>query len=141
MAFTEAQKLKIRVYLGIPSIYRYRDPRLEGAITVVGNDADASAEVVSILAKLATVETDIDSAMTTAGLKRADEVEWYAGKGGTAGNAVVEAQAAKGRRWCSRLSQILGTPIVNDAFGTQGYGGDWYMGPSFQNSSGIIPLG
>jgi hypothetical protein len=140
MAFTDAQKVKIRVYLGVPSINRFRDPRLEGALDVVGADPEAAAEVLAILAKLATVETALDDATSTAGLKRADEVEWYPGKGQT-GSAAIDAQRNVGRRWCSRLSQLLGVPIVNDAFGTLGHGGDWFFGRGAQGTGGMTPLG
>ena len=91
---------------------------------------------------IVTVETDYDAAFADAGLKRADEVEFYAGKGNAA-TALVDAQARRGRVQCSRLSQLLGMPLVGDYFGREGFGGDWYIGPTMQRSSGggFMPLG
>lgn len=133
MAFTTAEAQAIRQYLGVPTLNRYRDPRLENAITIAGSDVDAAAAVRVILAKLVTVETDYDAAFADAGLKRADEVEFYAGKGNAA-TPLVDAQARRGRVQCSRLSQLLGMPILGDYFGRDGFGGDWYLGPAMQKS-------
>ena len=139
--FSNAERVLIRRYLGIPSVLRYKDTRLEVELDRIGaQDAPMVAEIRYILADLATVEASLLTAMTTAGLKRADEVEWYAGSTGNAGNATIEGYKARGRMFCSRLSQALGVPIVHDAFGTKGYTGDWFFAPSAQNS-GIIPLG
>lgn len=141
--FTTAERVLIRRYLGAPSVLRYRDTRLEVELDRIGSDDPAMvAEIRSILADLATVETNLSTAMTTAGLKRADEVEWYAGSTANAGNAAIEGHKARGRMFCSRLSAALGVPIVHDAFGTKGYTGDWFFTPSMQNSNGgIIPMG
>lgn len=142
MAFTTAEAQAIRQYLGVPTLNRYRDPRLENAIIIAGADVDAAAAVRVILAKLVTVETDYDAAFADAGLKRADEVEFYAGKGNAA-MPLVDAQVRRGRVQCSRLSQLLGMPLVGDYFGRDGFGGDWYIGPTMQRSSGggFMPLG
>ncbi len=142
MAFTTAEAQAIRQYLGVPTLNRYRDPRLENAIIIAGADTDAAAAVRVILAKLVTVETDYDAAFADAGLKRAVEVEFYAGAGNKA-TALVDAQARRGRVQCSRLSQLLGMPLVGDYFGREGFGGDWYIGPTMQRSSGggFMPLG
>lgn len=134
MAFTLAQAQAIRQYLGYPTLFRYRNTRLESAITVTGDDAEASAAAVVILTALATTQTDFDSAFTSAGLKRADEVEWYQGAGGK-GTAELDAQRARGRMYCSRLSQLLGVPLWGDYWGTLGFAGDGFMSPAMQNSS------
>lgn len=140
MAFTTAEAVQIRKYLGVPSINRYRDPRLEGAIEVVGADTDAATEVRAILAAITNVETTLTSALSTAGLKRAEDIEWYQASSGSSGSSVVEAGRSEGRRLCAQLSVLFGVPLVNDAFGTGGYGGDWFMGTGFQYG-GPIRLG
>lgn len=141
MAFTEAQKVQIRKWLGYPSIFRYKDVRLESAITVVGDDPDAQAEAESILARLSggatSVDSQLDDALGTAGLKRAEDIEWYQpGSGSSAASSGATAQQASlehaGRLLCSRLSQLFGVPLYGDAYGTRGYPGDQFTGPAHQ---------
>lgn len=150
MAFTNAQKVQIRKWLGYPSIFRYKDVRLESAIEVVGDDPDAQAEVEAVLARLATgddsVESQLDDALGTAGLKRAEDVEWYqAGSETSAGaNGATAQQAALehgGRILCSRLSQLFGVPLYGDAYGTKGYPGDQFTGKAHQYGGGVIRMG
>ncbi len=139
MALSEAQKTQVRKWLCIPDLWRYLDTRFESVIANLS--ATAEAEVVAILAELVTVDAAIGTFLiTTAGLKRADEVEWYPGSKGM-GSAQIEALMGRGRMLCSRLSTLTGVPLLGDAFGKQGYGGDWWMGPSFQGSGGLIGLG
>lgn len=129
MAFTEAQKVKIRFYLGFPDVFRYANTRLESAIDVIGGRAETQTEVESVLARLVVIETAIESSLSTAGLKRAEDVEWY--QGGAAGTQ-IEGKRAEGKAYCSRLSIIFGIPLQGDAFGTGGYRGDNWMGRQFQ---------
>jgi len=138
MAFTAAQQVQIRKYLGYPQVFRYRNSRLEDAITVVGADVDSSAEVVSILASIAGVETGLTSALENAGLKRAEDIEWY--QSSASGSSEVDTKRAEGRRFCARLSQLFGVPLLNDAFGTAGYEDDGFMGVGHQYG-GPIPMG
>jgi hypothetical protein len=140
MAFTTAQATQIRKYLGFPQLNLFRNTRLEDAILIVGADVDASAEVVSILASLVTVEVGLTLSLSDAGLKRADEVEWYPGTGGSASPA-ISGWKAEGRRYCSRLSQLFGIELAGDAFGVGGYQGDGYMGVGGQYGGGVIRMG
>lgn len=142
MAFTTAEAQAIRQYLGVPTLNRYKDPRLENAIIIAGDNVDSAAAVRVILAALVVVQTAFDAAFDTAGIKRADEVEWYEGSD-KAGTAEVNAQARRGRMQCSRLSQLLGMPLVGDYWGTLGFSGDWYIGAGMQKSGmgGVTPLG
>src|SRR5688572_30254535 len=105
MAFTEAQKVKIRLYLGYPDTFQQNNTRLESAITVVGSRADTQTEVEGILASLATLETSLASSLSSAGLKRAEDVEWY--QSGS-GSAVIDQKRSEGRRYCNRLSTLFG---------------------------------
>ena len=129
MAFSEAQRVKIRFYLGYPDLYRYRDHRLESAIDVVGGRPETQALVETVLDAIADVETSVGSSLSTAGLKRAEDVEWY--QAGTAGSQ-IEGKRAEGRAHCSRLSIILGVTLAGDAFGRSGYEGDSWMGRGSQ---------
>ena len=153
MAFTSAQKKDIRKYLGYPQLNRYRDTRLESAIDVVGEDVDASAEVVALLTEIAAIDAKItagagsgaSTSTFTGSLKKADEVEWYAlgTSSGTTGGATPTTASFRdqGRVLCSRLSQLMGIPLWGDYYGSLGYPGDWFMGSAHQGRGGIIPLG
>lgn len=136
MAFTEAQKVKIRFYLGFPDTFQQNNTRLESAFDVIGGRPDVQAFVETILASLATVETSVASSLSSAGLKRAEDIEWY--QSGS-GSAAISQKLSEGRRYCARLSIVFGVPLVGDAFGTRGFEGDSWMGRSFQY--GVVPLG
>lgn len=129
MAFTAAQKQQIRNYLGAPAVYPDFQHRIEGAMDVVGEDAEASTIVTGWLVRL----TEIDTALTGSGssgststygaLKKVDEVEFYpvtdeSGSSGASSIALVE----QGRVLIQRLARILGVwdflPI-GDYFGTK----------------------
>lgn len=137
MAFTEAQKVKCRVYLGYPDTYQDNNTRLESAFDVIGERADTKALVETVLASLATVETSLSSAVSTAGLKSVGRgaVEWF-------GESSAQTSTRdEGRALCGRLSIIFGVPLAGDAFGTGGYQGDKWMGAGWQYGSGEILLG
>jgi hypothetical protein len=140
--FTTAQVAQIRKYLGYPNQFRYLDPRLESAIVIVDQDADAFNLTVGLLTSIAGIETELSNRLTEIGLRKADEVEWHEGarRNGVAG---VDGVRAEGRRFCSQLSQLMGVPLAGDAFGERGYGGDWWMHAGTQSSDGggVIPLG
>lgn len=131
MAFTDAQKVQIRKYLGAPDVHRQANTRLESALDVIGSRSDSQTEVESILASLVLVEAKLVSSWATAGLARAEDVEWFQSKGGGA-SAETEGKRSEGRRFCSRLSQLIGYPLLGDAFGTGGYGGDAWAGYGMQ---------
>jgi hypothetical protein len=132
VAFTDAQRVKIRLYLGYPIINRYRDPRLEGAIDVVGQEPEAQAQAEAILTTIASVDTSLASSLTTAGFKRVDKIEWYPNGSSSGPGPAISAKRAEGRRHVGRLSTLMGVPIGDDYFGERGYGGDAYMGIGHQ---------
>ncbi len=126
MAFSEAQRVKIRKYLGFPDTFQQNNTRLESAMNVIGSRPDTQAAVEAVLTDLATAETQVAASFTTAGLKRAEDVEWY--EGGTE----IRSKLGLGRMHAARLSIIMGVPLVGDYFGTSGYQGDNWMGPMNQ---------
>jgi len=143
MAFTTAQASAIRFCLGYPDLHRYRNTRLESAIEVVGDDVDASARVIAILAEIATLNGSsyFSDLLSKAGMKKADEVEWYPWTKGSA-SAPTEASMHRGRMLCGQLSIIFGVVLANDIFSTAGYtSSDGWMGRANQYGSGFFPLG
>lgn len=135
MAFTSSQTSAVRSYLGYPSVFRWANPRLESALSVVGLDADVSAQVVSLLAKIDNVFTSIDGiALVSAGVKTLDkgDVELYQDNQQTAGMRSI------GRTYVNRLSGIFGVPIYTDVFGVGGYKGDgWSEGTGISQLAGL----
>jgi len=137
MAFTEAQRSQIRLALGYPDLFLDVNCRLESAMDVVGERAAAKAQVDAILTSLTAVSTSLSSSLSSAGLKRAEDIEWYPDG---SGSAAIGQKRAEGRRFCAQLSIIFGVPIMGDMFGSAGYTGDAWMATTFQYG-GPIPLG
>lgn len=141
MALTAQQQAQIRQYLGYPDLFRYKNVRLEGAIN--GNlSAEAEALIDGHLTTLATIDAALTSGvgLTTAGIKKADEVEFFGAM------TTISALRALGRTVAGRISTALGVPIFADYFGGAGYPGDAYSdilgAPSGGNGrGGPIPLG
>jgi hypothetical protein len=133
VAFTAAQRVKIRLYLGYPVINRYRDPRLEGALDTVAAEPEAQAEVESIMTSIVAVNTSLASSLSTAGFKRVDKIEWFPSTASSGSvSPAVATKRSEGRLFCARLSTLMGVPLWSDYFGERGYGGDAYMGPAHQ---------
>lgn len=120
MAFTSAQKAKIRFYLGYPQVYLFANPRLESALDVIGANVDQSALVVALLAKLDAQNEEFIDAAGAAGLRTLDKDD----VGFFDGNSVILGNASVGRTLCNQLSITCGVPIANDIYGTHGYSGD-----------------
>ncbi len=127
--FTNADKMNIRFYLGYPQLFLGFSNRLESAIRVIQEDADAVLLVQSILEKLGKVSADLDESYINAGLKRVEEIEWYAGKDGN-GSTQIIGITAQGRQLVNQLSILFGVPKNADIFGKSGYGTDGWMGYS-----------
>lgn len=131
---TEQQKSSIRLYLGYPDRYRFRNSRLESVIDNLSPDAEV--QVATLLENLATVESALLKAgVTQAGVKRVDEIWFENGK-----VRVIEIRKT-GRMYASRLSIITGVPIYSDAFGTNGYFGDSFLPGNGEPTGGFFNLG
>lgn len=146
MAFTEAQKVKIRHYLGFPDVYRYANPRLESAMDVIGERPDTKAMIEEIMAEvaaglLALSPTNDSGLHTQAGLKKVDEIEFFGdAKSGTV-SAASDSMKTLVRENIGRLSIAFGVPVVHDIVGGGGYKLDSWGSEGFQGGGNIIPLG
>lgn len=136
---TPSEKTKVRMYLGYPSNWRYKHPRLEG---VLENDIDddVATEIRTALSNIASLETKIASdGISSAGIKRVEDIEFFA-----SGKVSTELKQW-GRFYVNRISILLGVPIYSDIFGTGGYYGDRFSQGGLANPaggrSGMIPLG
>lgn len=134
MAFTEAQKAQVRLALGYPFVHQDRNSRLEIAFDLLGANAEAQAQAEGILAALADVTAALVDSLSSAGLKRAEDIEWYQS---AQGSAAIGQKRAEGRRHCNQLSILLGVPIMADMFGEGGYEGDSWMSAASQYGAAI----
>lgn len=133
MAFTAAQKKDIRKYLGVPFGFYDLNYRLESMMDKVGADATDSAEVVSWLTELGTIETAISggssSAVTYGALKKVDEVEFHPPS--ESGSATTSPES-RGRALIMRLARAFG---VDDVLPN----GDYFSGS--MGGGGMLALG
>lgn len=153
MAFTDEQKVKVRFFLGYPFPFQQLNPRLEGALDLVGANVSATAMVVAMLAKLVTfygidpsnpgAPAAIDQVIAQAGVKRVesvDDVVEYGSTGnanaGSSGSAMLNTQNDAARQLVASLSIMMGVEIANNIFGTQGYNNDMWKARSYQMSVG-----
>jgi hypothetical protein len=143
MAFTSAESFKVRHYLGYPQVYRQSNPRLESAITLVGEDVDAVAAVQGLIVSIENVLTAIGSAgINAAGVKSLDQgaLEFFGG--GSSGVTKTAGLNSIGKQYVAQLSGIFGVPIATNIFGTVGYEGDaWKLGAGNSSWMGLAGLG
>lgn len=142
MAFTETQKVQIRAYLGYPDVFQDGNTRLESVFDVLGARAEAQAQAESIMADIVTAATSVASALTKAGIKKVDEIEFFDEQ---AGNVFDESRRV-GRMHIGRLSTLFGVPIAGDYFGTKGYAGSIInntnrLSAVAHGAGGVIPMG
>lgn len=117
MAFTEAERVQVRRWLGVPAIFVQAEPRLESAITTVqstadgGSRADNSTELAirGWLSDLATLETK------TKGLW---DIFLGTSVGDVSADAVrgMQALRSEGRRIVGHIGDALSHPPVRDVF-------------------------
>jgi hypothetical protein len=115
MAFTEAQRVKIRRYLGAPALYLSAEPLLENAMSGVELKPDSEAEAIALLATLDT----LDAKLLEVGCLQTVQV----------GNIQMDAIRAQAyvrqvaRTYAGRLAVLFGlNGPIRDAFGPQEVG-------------------
>lgn len=117
-AFTEAERVQIRSYLGASRMYIASDPRLESAITNAqtsaegGSAPDDSTEtyIRSLIVNLQGVDTRIKALQAQKGASAVDEIR--------VDPAREHGRLCKeGRMWVARLSDVLRYRPLRDVFG------------------------
>jgi hypothetical protein len=117
MAFTEAERVKVRRYLGFAAIYLQAEPMLENALSAVQSTADGGTrpdnstelDIRELLTHLATIETKLRELWNCSKTLKVDDV------------TVDPARAMlmlrmEGRRLVGYLAVALGTRPVRDVF-------------------------
>ena len=156
MAFTTAQQVHIRFFLGYPFPFQQLNPRLEGAIALVGADATATGMVAAMLTKLlgfygldpaAQAPPVIDQAIGQAGIKVVesadDKIEFgtTSGKGGETSSAILDAQNAVAKQLVGALSSMFGVEIASDVFSRRGYSGDGWQSNQMSRTGRSFTVG
>lgn len=136
------EKSQLRLYLGYPSLFRYKDTRLESTFDSV--DSDAEQLLRDLLLRFSDIDDAIDLSATDGQgtLKAVDEIQFYQNfKNGVAAG-LTETQTARAKQLVTRMSVILGVPLYGDIFSPDGYPGDTFseLG-GLGRSSNILPLG
>lgn len=119
MAFTEAERVQIRRWLGVPAIFVQAEPRLETAITTVqavsegGSRPDNTTELAirGYLAQLATIETKWQAWLDEMEAHKVDEIVIDPIRG-LAGLFKI------GRNYVGHIADALDHPPVRDVFTT-----------------------
>ncbi len=133
-----AEKAKIRLYLGFPDEFRYKNTRLESVLTTVSDEA--LDQIRELLVNLAAVDVAINTSglAGTGALKQVDEIHFY----GSATVTQNSQQRKTGRNYVGRLSIILGVPPYADYFGNGGWPGDSFSGLGTPDRpGGFYPIG
>jgi len=108
VAFTAAEAATLRRLLGYADRNRETYWLLESVLTSI--EAATETEVKTLLTRVAAVETQISSGLSRAGLKRAEDVEFYAS---------AEARSdwlEEGDRLVSQIAALLNIPVKQSAF-------------------------
>jgi hypothetical protein len=127
MEFNNAESTMIRTVLGYQNTYRFKNSRLESALSQA--DADGAAIVRAELAGIAEVDKELRAGgvgYSSAGTASVDKSLRFA----TArGENPSDKLKGLGRMHITRLSNFFGVPIMSDYYGTGGYAGDpWANG-------------
>lgn len=110
MAFTEQQRVDIRMYMGYPALYLQVYSLLEMAMDAIEQVADSQQRVIDLLASLGVVDAQITDAYNRI---QADQVgEMKIGR-----MSEINILRSEGRRLVGRLSAILNVEPRLDAFG------------------------
>ncbi len=117
MAWTEADRVAIRSYLGFADLFLQADPRLESAMNSVQSYADggarpdgaAEALIRRWLAQLARIEARLEELWEAAEAGKVDDI----GVDVYRGMALLRSE---GRRVVGRLARALDTAPAADAF-------------------------
>jgi hypothetical protein len=109
MAFSAPQKAAIRYRMGWPARFFQTENTLEQSMVAVGNDADASATVIAILAELDDVDAQLVDARKRIKVMKTGTTELM-------GYGEIAILRAEGRRLVGRLASNLGAPVKADIY-------------------------
>jgi hypothetical protein len=102
MAFTGAERVRIRMYMGASATHLSHDSRLESAIATAEADADLEVHIRTvILVRLAAIDARLEAYETSFEAHEIDELTVDAARASAAARTL-------GRMWVNRLAAALG---------------------------------
>lgn len=127
MAFTDTQRAQIVLYMGYPALaagtrYAAFYP-FYSQIDLIGGDPVEQAQVEAMLTELAAIDLIVGqstgASINFAGLKKADEAEFYSAKDSLLTPSEIMTPVKRGRMVIKRLARKLGGEkfIAGDYFG------------------------
>ena len=128
MAWTEADRAKLRHYLGFPALFHQAEPRLENAIHSVQSEADGGTrpdnstelQIRGWLLQLARLEARLEEVWDEAEALKVDEL-------GIDPARALYVLRSEGRRVVGNLARALGTLPRHDVFSAAALsGGDTF---------------
>lgn len=119
MALTDANKAKIRRYLGYPDVNRLTYYELEGALGAISSDGETIA--TGLLTSLDALHTALQDSWSRQKVVRAEEVT-------LAGPDEIRALRAEGRRLSAELAALFDVPVLVDVWGSGGGSGTCLRG-------------
>lgn len=106
MAFTDAQTVAVRRYLG----WSLRSPQDELSRMLIDMPAAGEAVIVDIITKIAAIDSAVNTTATSSsriGIKKVEDVEFF-----WSGDSFA-AQNANRAQLITDLSNLLGVPVKN----------------------------
>lgn len=112
MAFTLAERVKIRFYLGWSARFHQTDSRLEQALNAVDMDVDTLAFIrTDLMVRLDDIRTKLTAAHGRLKAMKVGSIDL------PGGNEIAMLRS-EGRRHASSLAATLGVSVKHDVFGS-----------------------
>lgn len=112
MAFTDAQRVQIRYFMGYPQLYLQTYSILEMALNAIEQKAEMSALVLELVASLQNIDAELLNGLKYIKVDRVDNIM------NTSRMAHINILRSEGRRLVNRLGATLNTSRRADVFGT-----------------------
>ena len=133
---TSFEQSRVRFYLGQSTLFRYRNPRLEGVWGALDSDAEeivreTLVQLSAVDARIFGTDGNLGEVAEAAGVKSVEEIA-FAGNG----SGMDIAMRKIGRALVGRLSALLGVPVYADVYSGEGWPGDTYSATGGLNGRG-----
>lgn len=132
MAFTNMEKIKIRLYLGYNDLYAQFNSYLESAIAQADQDADRVTLIRDMLAKIEETDLIVQDSIENAGLKRLEDIEFYPD------GQQLAYMNKQGMILTKRLAIIIGVAKFSEYFNSKDFPG---AGKAYSGVSGYVEIG
>ena len=110
MALTEAQRVKVRFYLGWSARFHQTDSRLEQAMNAIAAEAETQTQVETQLTALDDITTKLTASHARLKALQVGSIQ-------LPGALEVSVLRSEGRRHAGALAATLGVDVRHDAFG------------------------